>query len=244
MNISGRTDVGLIRSQNEDSIFFSKEALGSLPNVFIVADGMGGHNAGEIASTYSISFFREFVENSRGAECLDTIVGATAYSNLRIHEHSKTDPSLSGMGTTFSVAVLDEQSGKIFASHVGDGRIYVVSGENMTQITIDHTYVNEMVRTGQLTLEQARMHPKKNILTRALGTQEQVDIDGIVYPLTPHDKILMCSDGLSTLVDDNEILAIIQSEDSLDMVVENLINCANSRGGFDNISVILIEYVI
>ena len=249
MNICGRTDVGLKRSQNEDSIFFSGEALGCLPNLFIIADGMGGHNAGEVASLGSIRFFREFVvndelTNDEHTECLDTLISATNYANFRVYEHSKKDSDLSGMGTTFVATSLDKDSDKLLAAHVGDGRIYIVNDECITQITTDHTYVNEMVRTGQLTPEQARKHPKRNILTRALGTQEQVDIDCIVHPLKARDKILMCSDGLSTLVEDDEILSIMQSDETLDCIAKNLIDCANSRGGLDNISVILIEYGI
>ena len=243
MIISGKTDIGRVRQNNEDSILFKNEKIGFLPNLFIVADGMGGHSAGEIASNDAIKFFCEFIESNPCGEYLDTIINAAKHSNLEVLKKSNENVELSGMGTTFTASVIDEENEKLFLAHVGDSRLYIIRHSEITQITSDHTYVYEMVKAGQMSLEESRNHPKKNIITRAMGTSNNLLIDGVILPIMTNDKILICSDGLTNLLTDASILDIITTSQTVDAAVNNLVSCANENGGFDNISVILIEYV-
>ncbi len=236
----GKSDIGKIRSCNEDSIFVRNYNIGCLDNLYIVADGMGGHKSGEVASSSAIRFFCEFIERkTEKNEILDTLVEGVGYANKKVNEMSKTDEIYSNMGTTFLAASVSND--KIYIAHVGDSRLYIIRNNEIKQITSDHTYVMDMVRSGFITKEEARIHPDRNIITRALGVDENLSIDGIFNKLFYGDIVIMCSDGLYEMIDDNDILDIAGSEIlSLEQKAEKMIEFANSLGGKDNVSVVLI----
>ncbi len=241
----GKTDAGLVRHNNEDSIFVSTEPFGQLPNLFIVSDGMGGHNAGEIASSHGIRFFCQFASNNletEKPEILDILIEGTIYANKNIYEISTQNNAMLGMGATFSACVIDAFNNKLFAAHVGDSRIYVVHNDHIKQISTDHTYVNEMVKAGEITEAEARVHPRRNIITRALGTEEGICVDGIVSEICVGDYILICSDGLNNMVSDNNIKEIIIGSGTVFEKCSRLIEVAKQNGGMDNISAVLIQY--
>lgn len=245
MNSVGRCEKGICRSSNEDAIFIFNTQYGCLPNLFIVADGMGGHNAGEVASSSAIQYFCEYIHENRmrklnqNYEYLDIIREAILYANQRIYNNSKSSENLAGMGTTFIVATMFNN--KLLIENVGDSRLYLIRNNEIIQITIDHTYVMEMLKSGNITEEELFNHPNKNIITRAVGTQETVEVDRFEIELYANDVILMCSDGLSNMIKDNELLEIIQNQKNINISVQTLLDCANEHGGLDNISIILIN---
>jgi len=236
--VYGLTDIGKVRSANQDSIFMSAGAVGLLPNLFIVADGMGGHKGGEIASRLAISHFCEFLqEMTHSSEStLDMLITATKVANGKILEQTQKQPELLGMGTTFTGCTIKD--GKCEIIHIGDSRAYVITNDNITQLTHDHSYVNEMVRAGQLTEAEARGHPKRNVLTRVLGGDPGMYADGYIYEMEPNGVILLCSDGLYNMVSDNEIKEIVCTSEN---PADALVAAANANGGADNISVILVR---
>jgi len=246
MNIAGATSVGLVRSNNEDAFFFTANQIGPLSNLFIVADGMGGHNAGEVASAKSLEYFHEFVLQSHRdvhgvpGDMVTFLVGAVEYANKGVYEHSLTNPGFSGMGTTFSAcAVLGD---KLAIAHIGDSRIYTIAqGRVITQITEDHSYVAEMVQAGNITPTEAKIHPNRNQLTRVLGCEPPVNVDGILHDINGVDSVLLCSDGLTDMLSDEEIMSIVSQNTFPQTRVQDLIDAANDRGGKDNITVIIID---
>ncbi len=238
----GRTDVGRLRSNNEDCILIKNEPVGVLKNLFVVADGMGGHKAGEVASSLAIRYCCEYLNDSAvsGSEILDTFIDAVRYANEKVYEISSSDESCSNMGTTFVGCSIN--GGTAYIAHVGDSRLYKISCEGIEQITADHSFVAEMVKAGKLTAEEAENHPDRNIITRAVGTSESVKVDGIVLNLKNSDILLICSDGLNTMLRDEEILGIVNNSDlTLQQRLDKLIDRANEKGGRDNISAILID---
>ncbi len=235
----GKSDIGQVRSCNEDSIFVQNSPIGCLQNFYIVADGMGGHKSGEVASSNAVKFFRQFIENNNMGEVLDVLVEGVGYANKKVYEMSKEDDAYTNMGTTFLAASVFGD--KVFIAHVGDSRLYIVRNNEIKQLTTDHTYVMDMVRSGIITKEEAKIHPDRNIITRALGIDENLSIDGIFYKILLDDIIIMCSDGLYEMINDNGILNIAKNMSlSLEEKAEKMIETANSYGGKDNISVILI----
>ena len=241
----GKSDVGRTREINEDFIYVSNEKVGPLPNLYIVSDGMGGHKAGEIASSMAVNFFVDYILNNSfndNNEVLDFIVNAINYANKAVYEKSKLDLECSGMGATFSVCTIIND--KIYAAHVGDSRIYLLNDAKIKQISVDHTYVNEMVRMGKITADQAKHHPQKNIITRALGINKNIEVDAFIEPFNLNEYVLICSDGLTSMLDDEEIFDTI-NDNKYDFgnKVLKCIEDANEKGGYDNISVILISGV-
>ena len=241
MNAYGITDTGRVRSQNEDTIFVSPDPLGTLPNALIVSDGMGGHRAGEVASQKAVKFFCDYVRSKTctSDELLDFLVSAVGYANYKVFEMSMRDPSLYGMGATFSACVVS--GSKLLIAHIGDSRVYLSAGGQFSQLTIDHSYVNELVRAGQISEKAARNHPRKNELTRVLGVEPRAKIDGIVYDADDGGILLLCSDGLTNMLTDDEISLIIEGTDSLEIKTRCLVTAANDRGGLDNISAVLAD---
>lgn len=244
MNAVGKSVTGLRRKNNEDSIFLSNQSEGSglFPPLYIVADGMGGHNGGEIASSVSIAAFCEYIKYHSFAEpeeLLDHMVGAVQYANSVLFQKANENADLLGMGTTFDAATI--AGDKLYIVHVGDSRLYLVRNGELQQITQDHSWVMEMVRQGKLTQEEALVHPQKNIITRALGTEEAVEADTVIEPLSENDSILLCTDGLTNMLTDDKIQSILVSQDTLEHRAERLIAEANAGGGLDNISIIIIE---
>lgn len=233
------TDVGQRRKMNQDYVFASEYPVGSLPNLFVVADGMGGHKAGDYASRFVTNTVKELIENSDETDPIHLIESAIQRSNVLLREEAVKREELWGMGTTLVVTTIID--GTAFTANVGDSRLYLIGDAGMKQITQDHSLVEEMVRLGQLTKEEARMHPDKNIITRAIGASKTVQVDFFEFDLTQGDTILMCSDGLTNMVEDSEIEAIVQNDTPIEERATQLINAANDHGGKDNIAVILVE---
>ncbi|GHV41473.1 protein phosphatase [Clostridia bacterium] len=238
---TGITDKGLVRENNEDAIFVSQEKIGRLNNVFIIADGMGGHTSGEIASSKAVEFFLEYVRKSvsDGSYTENFLAGAVKYANDRILGLTFSDQSLRGMGTTFTAACTDNVN--FYYAHVGDSRAYSIANGEITQITQDHTFVGEMRRSGALTEEELKTHPNRHMLTRALGTDYETTVDYGYRPLAGGDIFLLCSDGLTNMLTDEEIKAIAEADGTLDEKAQKLVATAIEAGGKDNVSVIIIS---
>ncbi len=232
------TDAGILREMNQDYYFASDTPVGKLPNLFIVADGMGGHKAGDYASRYTIERVVASVSRNDSDEPITIIREAIDKANELLVAESKEDMSKSGMGTTLVIGTII--GNKLFVANIGDSRLYVV-GQHMRQITRDHSLVDEMVRLGEINADEARVHPDKNIITRAVGTSEHVEADYFEVELSDEDVILLCTDGLTNMVNDEEILDIISKNDSVEVATEKLINVANANGGKDNITVMIIK---
>ena len=233
------TDIGRKRKLNQDYVFTSEIPVGHLPNLFLVADGMGGHNAGDYASKYTIETIVEQIGSSGNDSPVILIEKAIQSANKLIRQKSFEDEDLNGMGTTVVAATIDGD--RLCVANVGDSRLYVINNREIRQITRDHSLVEEMVRMGGLKREQARSHPDKNIITRAIGAQDEVEIDFFQMTLSRDDIILMCSDGLTNMIDDEEIRMILQGQRDIVEKAETLVNAANNNGGKDNIAVILVE---
>ena len=232
------TDIGKKRKRNQDFVFASKQPVGNLPNLFIVADGMGGHNAGDYASKFTVETIVSEAERSVEEQPATILGKAIETANDKIREEASRNRELAGMGTTVVAAYCKDEV--LHVANVGDSRLYVIN-QQMHQITRDHSLVEEMVRLGGIDREAARNHPEKNIITRAIGASRTVDIDFFTVKLTRGDIVLMCSDGLTNMLTDEEILHIIQSEDHICDRADALVKAANENGGMDNIAVILIE---
>lgn len=235
---SGKTDKGSKRNNNQDSIFMSNEPVGPLPNLYVVADGMGGHVAGDRASGMAIEILVRFIKESNLENPIAILKRAMIYANNEIYKAACEDSELNGMGTTMVVAVVI--GNKLYVANVGDSRLYIINDE-ITQITMDHSLVEEMIRSGELERKKGRNHPKKNIITKAMGSKNEVIPDFFEIDLQSEDKILLCSDGLSNMVEDDEIKDILMDNFTLDDMTEALIDRANYYGGSDNISVVIIS---
>jgi PPM family protein phosphatase len=227
------TDTGRQRSANEDSVFVRAP-------VFVIADGMGGAQAGEVASkTSAESFDRELPQGPPERVLKETIEGA----NRTIHKLARQDPSLAGMGTTTTAAILDERAEEVAIGHVGDSRAYRLRRGTLERLTRDHSLVEEMKRKGQLTEAQAEDHPQRSIITRALGPEPEVEVDVQTVPAQAGDVFLICSDGLTTMLDDEHIGRLLARATSMPNAVRALVDEANRAGGRDNISVIAFKVV-
>ncbi|MBQ4282655.1 MAG: Stp1/IreP family PP2C-type Ser/Thr phosphatase [Lachnospira sp.] len=238
MRAYAATDVGMKRSVNQDCIYSSLEPVGKLDNLFIVADGMGGHKAGDVASRYTVENFVELVKESKEKDIITLINNAIANVNEGLYEKACSGEDYAGMGTTLVVATISDNVLKV--ANVGDSRLYIV-GDDICQVTRDHSYVEELVSSGKINRTEAREHEKKNVITRAIGGCESVEAEMFSVELRKGEKIVMCSDGLSNMVEDADIMKVVNETDDLSQVCEILIEMANSNGGKDNISVIIIE---
>ena len=232
------TDVGQRRVTNQDFVFRSDEPVGNLPNLFIVADGMGGHRAGDYASHYTVETLVKDITEDREKNPIKIIRKAIEEANEKVLEKSLSEEELAGMGTTVVVATVIGHY--LYVANVGDSRLYLIT-DKIRQITKDHSLVEEMVRIGEINREQARNHPDKNIITRAVGIRKDVRIDFFDMRLEKDDLILMCSDGLSNMLEDEEIERIIKKGGELSEIAGELVRRANQNGGKDNIAVVLIE---
>lgn len=238
MKTFSKTDIGRKREVNQDYVFVSDQPVGNIPNLLIVADGMGGHNAGDYASKFVVQVLKKELEKSREDGPRAMLKKAIASANDQLIAESKTDAKLEGMGTTLVAATVIEHT--LYFANVGDSRLYLLNDE-IRQLSKDHSLVQEMVRLGGLNAEEAKHHPDKNIITRAIGVKEDIEIDFFEYRLKKGDIILMCTDGLSNMVEDEEIFQIVRSSRDVVEAVEQLIERANSNGGKDNIGVIVAE---
>ncbi len=238
LNSYAMTDVGQTRLVNQDYVFSCLEPIGNLPNLFIVADGMGGHQAGDFASSYSVKKFLESVGLSLQKNPHKIFEDAIRYANRELIEKSKENPELKGMGTTMvALTIIGDRA---YVANVGDSRLYCME-EVLTQITIDHSLVQEMVRIGELSQESARFHPDKNIITRAVGAGKDIRPDFFEFIITRNSILLMCSDGLSNMVEDEQLANLLKSGKTPEKIGKKLIETANKNGGKDNIAVIVIN---
>jgi PPM family protein phosphatase len=225
------SDTGRRRRRNEDNYVVA-------PPLFAVADGMGGAQAGEVASQLAASALEAGDSDAlEGTKRLDELIQE---ANRRIFDRASTDPTASGMGTTMTVALVEGMT--VAMGHVGDSRAYLVRGEQMEQLTEDHSLVNELLKSGKLSEEEAQIHPQRSVITRAVGTDPDVDVDGFTIEAEEGDVFLICSDGLSDMVEDEEILEVVHSNrDDLDKAVKALVAAANRGGGEDNITAVAFQ---
>ncbi len=240
MRIGALTDIGRYRKLNEDNFFIyrNERLVGGM-----VADGMGGHNAGEVASKMATELVKStviegFSPNMDYMELSELIRRAIRYANEEIYRRSNVEQNTTGMGTTAAVAFVF--SGKLITANVGDSRVYLVKDNQIKQITNDHSYVEELVRRGEISAENAKNHPQKNYITRALGTEKFVQSDILVTGYNG-ETVLICSDGLTNLVSDEQILDIILKNDDFEVAAQELVRLANQKGGADNITCVIFD---
>jgi len=226
-----RTDTGRQRNANEDSVF-------TRAPLFVVADGMGGAQAGEVASRTAISAFETELPQGPPERVLEQTIKV---ANRAIHKQAQSDPNLAGMGTTTTAAILDPEAEEVAIGHVGDSRAYRFRTGKLERLTRDHSLVEEMRRKGQLTDAQAEDHPQRSIITRALGPEPEVEVDLQTVPAQAGDVFLICSDGLTTMLDDEHIARILTRASSMAAAVRALVDEANRAGGRDNITVLLFQ---
>lgn len=233
--ISADSDVGRVRTGNEDSYY-----AGDV--VIAVADGMGGHAGGEIASSRALGPIERLegktYPSAEGAS--SALAEAIAEANRLVLDHGEANPELSGMGTTLTAAMIRE--GRLHVAHVGDSRAYLLRNGELTQLTSDHTLVEQMVRDGQISRDEAAVHPHRSVLTRAIGVERAIEVDTLApLPLQPGDQILLCSDGLTGPLGEEELARLLGEHDDGDAAVRALIDAANAAGGPDNITVVLLR---
>ena len=238
MKAFAKTDVGKKRNMNQDYLFCSTEAVGSFRNLFIVADGMGGHKAGDHASKLCVEKVVQSIRESRHKTPVTIYTEAIDTANESVYEEAENHMEYEGMGTTFVSCTI---AGKMmYVANIGDSRLYLLRN-HIEQLTEDHSLVGELVKNGRITESEARVHPQKNIITRALGTDEEVSADYYEKRLEAGDFLLLCSDGLSNMLDNEEMEYVLRHSKNIEMAVETLVEKANRNGGEDNISVIVIK---
>lgn len=232
------TDVGVLRAINQDYVYFSQEPVGKLSNLFVVADGMGGHKSGEFASKYTVETVVKQIEKYQGEGPISILKDAVTVANSKLIEKSAESEEYVGMGTTLVIATIKEKS--LYVANVGDSRLYVLDND-LSQITRDHSYVEEMVDVGEMKREDEDYRLKKNIITRAIGAAKDIMADFFEIQLKPGNTILMCSDGLTGMVSDEQIKEILMLQEDVKSKVQRLIDTANKNGGKDNIGIVLIQ---
>ena len=231
------TDVGQVRKVNQDYVFCYPNSVGQLPNLFLVADGMGGHQAGDYASRCAVETMVDYIENASSGGPVTLLGNALTEANRKVMEKALSDRSMEGMGTTLVAAVV--QNGCLYVANVGDSRLYLID-DRLEQITRDHSLVEEMVRAGELRREDARLHPDKNVITRALGTENDVVCDYFEFSLQSGDVLLLCSDGLSNIVSDLEMLDYAREYQEPELLCRALMSKALNRGARDNVTVVAV----
>jgi PPM family protein phosphatase len=237
-----KTDIGRIRQNNEDSVGIFVNQDGN--RLAVVADGMGGHRAGDVASSMTLTHLKELWEQTSGLQTADQaeawLKTSILHVNKLLFDHSISHEECEGMGTTIEAIISTE----LFASvaHVGDSRSYILNDSGFQQLTEDHTLVNELVRTGQISKEDAEHHPRKNVILRALGTEQNVNIDIKTITFEEGDVLLLCSDGLSNKVSEAEMIEILTNGEQLERKADTLISLANEYGGEDNITLAIVEF--
>lgn len=231
MRYAALSETGEVRDNNEDSYYADG-------HIFAVADGMGGHRAGEIASAAAIEEFLAYESENRGSYPLERMRGGILAANRAVYSMALNNPGLEGMGTTFTAALLE---GDVYLGHVGDSRAYLLRKRELTLLTRDHSLVDRMVREGHITQLEARFHPQRNVILRALGISDRLEVDVDSIAVRAGDRILLCSDGLTTAVEDRELLQILSGDREPERLCRGLVDAAIDRGGMDNVTVIVIE---
>ena len=243
MRVLAKSDIGRAREMNQDSFYISD--VNSQVKLYILADGMGGYKGGEIASSLAVTSAKNYIINNiqkikkEKEEILSLIRSAIEYANLVVYEKSKEDKELHDMGTTLDICLIINN--RAFIGHIGDSRVYRVRKNIIRKLTVDHSYVEKLLREGTITKEEAYNHPKKNMLMKALGCNSLVEPDVMCKGFLKDDIILMCSDGLTNMLKDNEIYDILLRNPVNPELV--LVNEANKKGGLDNITVIIVDNV-
>ena len=238
----GKSDVGKTRDINEDSFYITKDQFSDI-QLFILADGMGGCNAGDVASKLAITCSKRYIENNikdtpKDKESIIQLIGSSIeYANMIVYEKALENKEFEGMGTTLEICLI--YNNRAYIAHIGDSRIYRIRKGIIRQLTQDHSYVETLVEQGTITKEEAKHHPKKNMLTRALGCNAFVEPDVLVRGFQKEDIILICSDGLTNMVTNQEIFKIVTN--NFETAPKELIKLANQNGGLDNITVITIK---
>ncbi|MCI8471041.1 MAG: Stp1/IreP family PP2C-type Ser/Thr phosphatase [Clostridia bacterium] len=238
-----KSDIGKVREINQDYYYIS-ESLDEV-QLYMLADGMGGYNGGEIASKLAVQTAKSYIENNfqeinKDRESIVQLIGsAMEYANMVVYEKAKESKELEGMGTTLEICLI--YNNKAFIGHVGDSRIYRIRKEFMRKLTQDHSYVQKLVKDGTITQEEAIHHPQKNMLMKALGCNAFVEPDVIVRGFLKEDIFVMCSDGLTNLVEQEEIYKIAKKD--IEQAPKELVEIANQNGGYDNITVVIIKNI-
>ena len=240
MNSYGLTDIGKVRNINQDYLYFSDQAVGSFPNLYIVADGMGGHKAGDKASSYAVTRFVALLKNAEPDLPFLTMGKLIRQVNEEIYRLSEMEDRYAGMGTTFVAAAVVGHTA--YVMNIGDSRLYYQHDGVLTQITMDHSLVEELVRAGELKKEESRYHPQKNIITRALGVAETVEPDFFMVEVSDGDLLLLCSDGLSNMVEDDKLSEILSLEKTTEEMAKECVDEALFYGGHDNIAVVVARF--
>lgn len=240
MKAVGITDIGRCRKNNEDAYYVAEEGA-PMEHLYLVADGMGGCNAGEVASSSAIQSFLQYLEEHKdeGAEIPDLIAGGFQAANQEVFRKSNSASEFAEMGTTLVAAAVAD--GKVYIAYVGDSRAYLMRQGSLEAVTTDHSYVMELVKMGTITKEEAAQHPKRNIITRAVGIKDTVEMDTVVEDVQEGDMILLCTDGLSGMLQDEEMETVLREEMPVEQKAQKLVSLANKHGGYDNISLVLIE---
>ena len=238
MKLYSMTDVGRKREVNQDYVFATDKPVGPFPNLLVVADGMGGHKAGDFASKYTVKIFHQELEKASTDKPGDILKRSVVVANNELIRVAQTDVKLEGMGTTLVAATIIGNT--LYFANVGDSRLYLIN-DKIRQLSKDHSLVEEMVRLGGIKAEEAKNHPDKNIITRAIGVKNDVEADIYEYRLKKGDMILMCTDGLSNMVEDEDMFDIVKGARDIVEAVHMLIEKANSNGGRDNIGVVMAE---
>lgn len=243
MRFAAKSDKGMVREINEDSYNIIGGRPGE-PLAFIIADGMGGHNSGEVASKMAVEFAGDYIQQFPGSFCREESIPTAIQevmekANISVYSRSKEHEANSGMGTTFIIAVVCEK--KLFIGHVGDSRVYLIRESRIERVTTDHSFIEELIRNGSLTREEAENHPGRNVITRALGCSEDMQIDIYSCDMMEKDSFLLCTDGLTNMLCEDEIKEIIERFDEPGLICSELVRRANENGGEDNITVIVIK---
>lgn len=240
MEYYGITDKGMVRTQNQDCIFIPDDFM---YNLYIIADGMGGANAGDVASKNAIFYVKEYIQNNMVCEgdnkIKEMLAEAIKYANEKVYKMSVDNQNYEGMGTTI-IAVLILKN-KAYIAHIGDSRLYRIRNGLIRKITKDHSYVQKLLDDKTITKKEAKVHPKRNMLLKALGCEEEIEPDIMMKKFEANDYLILCTDGLTNLVKDKELLLIVEQIKDCRQICEKFIQLANTRGGYDNISTIVIH---
>lgn len=237
MKSYGKTHVGMQRTINQDYIYYTDEPVGNLKNLYIVADGMGGHRAGDKASSFAVNRFVQLARENENEDPFFIMKEVLTSVNKELLELAASEEEYHGMGTTFVAATVNEE--EICVINIGDSRLYLYQ-DKLRQITLDHSLVEELFRAGQIEKSRAKNHPQKNIITKALGASLTMEPDFFKVEWREGDKVLLCSDGLSNMVDDDEIEEILAVDSEEQQIVTHLVDQANYYGGLDNIATVII----